>query len=186
VKWSEELLFLEPETVCVDTNLTIDFTISAANRSVIEEVVLTDRGGFTNINTTYPRIVFEDTQKDSELYRRAYRAAWLQNVYTMLYFNVTNPSDPKTKTSAFSYLNSHINKTFPLAPQSKTSVRGFGSLGISNSFGGYLINAGLSSSGQFGGTVANSSNPLVDVNPFHVSTRNFSSISKLSYPRLLS
>jgi len=180
VTWSEDLLFIEPETVCVDTNLTIDFTISAANNSVVNEVMLTDRGGFTNLNTTYPRIVFGDTQKDPELYRRAQKAAWLQSFYTMMYFNVTNPSDAKTMTSAFSYLDSHINKTFPLALASKTSVQGFDSLGISSSFGGYLNTGGLGSAGEFGGTVTNSSNPLADVNPFHITAANFSDISKSS------
>lgn len=159
----------------MDTNLTIDFTMSAANNSVVNEVMLTDRGGFTNINTTYPRLSLEDTQKNPELYTRAYRAAWLQNVLTMVYFNITNPSNTKTKVGAFSYLNSQINKTFPLKLTSKSTVQGLDSLGISDKFGGYLK---LGASGSFGGSVTNSSNPLVGVNPFHITAKNFTEISK--------
>jgi hypothetical protein len=55
--WTEDLLFIEPITSCVDTNLTLDFTIVTGNISLpagIKDFVLTDRGGFANLNRTYP------------------------------------------------------------------------------------------------------------------------------------
>jgi hypothetical protein len=58
VTWQEDLLFIEPESVCVDTNLTIDFSISITPSpnytALVTDVVLTDRGGFINVNHTYP------------------------------------------------------------------------------------------------------------------------------------
>lgn len=54
--WSEDLLFIEPETKCVDLNITMDFNIpySDDDRNVAENLVVTDRGGFANINKEIP------------------------------------------------------------------------------------------------------------------------------------
>ena len=172
VTWHEDLLFIEPETVCVDTNLTIDFTIKPVNNTVISNVVLTDRGGFVNLNHTYPEPNFTDPQANPDLFGRAYKAAWLNNAYTALYYNVTDPNNPATKTKSFSYLNSELNKTFPLPfdADSSSSTEGYNALSLSASFGDYLTNV-------FSGT-ANSSNFTANVNPFNIGSQNFSDISK--------
>jgi len=173
VTWEEDLLFIEPETVCVDTNLTLDYTIISANASVINGVLLTDRGGFVNLNHTYPEYNLSNPQTNPDLYGRAYKAAWLNNAYTALYYNVTNPTNNETRTSAFSYLNSEINKTFPIPMGSFgfTSNSGYDALTLSATFGDYLTN---SLSG-----VANASNSTVNVNPYGIGSVNFSAISKL-------
>ena len=112
VTWEEDLLFIEPETVCVDTNLTLDFQISASPNSsaIINSLVLTDRGGFVNLNHTMPEVDLSNPQNNSDLYSRAYRAAWLNNAYTMLYYNVTTESNSTTGEKAFEYLNSFLGK----------------------------------------------------------------------------
>jgi hypothetical protein len=55
--WSEDILFIQPQTQCVDTNLTLDFSIPATTSegtSTIVNLALTDRGGFSNIDHKYP------------------------------------------------------------------------------------------------------------------------------------
>jgi hypothetical protein len=166
VTWQEDLLFIEPETVCVDTNLTIDFTIALSVNisTLVTDVVLTDRGGFVNLNQTVPVPDLSDTQSNADLFGRAYTAAWLNNAYTMLYFNVTDEINSSLGTKGFSYLNSTIDKVFPLPePGAGSSDPTF--LKITSSFGDYLgLNAseGNSSSG----------------NPFQVTSNNFTAASK--------
>lgn len=55
--WSEDLLFIEPETECVDMNITLDFDIPRNETnflSGIENLVVTDHGGFANIDRNIP------------------------------------------------------------------------------------------------------------------------------------
>jgi hypothetical protein len=93
VTWTEDLLFIEPETVCFDTNLTLDFKISneAGKVGYIVGLVLTDRGGFANLNHAVPSFDRSDPQKTPDLYGRAYYATWLSNAYSALYYNITSP-----------------------------------------------------------------------------------------------
>lgn len=83
--WSEDILFVEPEIQCVNTNLTIDFQVpetQSESRSGLQElpinVRLKDHGSFANL----PRIRGgphwnrdTDTQSNPKLWERAYRAA---------------------------------------------------------------------------------------------------------------
>lgn len=171
VTWEEDILFIEPETVCVDTNLTLDFTITSANSSLIDKVALTDRGGFVHLNTTYPEPDVSDPQKNADLYGRAYKAAWLNNAYTAVYYNVTNPSNHSAGVHAFSYLNSEMNKTFSIGLTSTSSILGFDALTLSPKFGGYL-----------GSTIGTTTPGLT--NPYGIGSQNFSEICK-SYSSLL-
>ena len=77
VSWSEDHLFIEPETVCVDTNLTIDYQIVEGGKfsALFANMSLTDRGGFVNLEREFTRINVSDSQKNPKLYERAYRAA---------------------------------------------------------------------------------------------------------------
>lgn len=86
VAWDEDLLFVEPETVCVDTNTTIDFDmiIESNNQYGYGNPVLKDAGGFVNLNQTWPEIDLSNPQADPNLRGRAYKAAWMLNAYTML------------------------------------------------------------------------------------------------------
>jgi hypothetical protein len=170
VTWKEDLLFIEPETVCVDTNLTLDFTIFSTNNTLIKGVVLTDRGGFINLNQTYPEPDLSNPQKNSDLFGRAYKAAWLNNALTALYYNVTNPANHSSGIEAFTYLNSYMNKTFTIPFNPHLGSSGFDSLVLTPTFGDYLKN-------NLAG-VANASNPTANVNPFNVVPGNFSDISK--------
>ena len=193
--WSEDILFIEPETQCVDTNLTLDFSIpNAASESfsTISNLVLTDRGGFANINKHYPTWDRNDTQDNPELLRRAYKAAWINNALSMLFMNVTNLANHSDSNShAFQYLNSAVGKTFPLQYNDGTLTLSLDiepdSLQVSTLYGYYLsgTDAGVpgSNSSLFNISMPgqNSSippKPPLYANPFGITDTNFSDAGK--------
>ncbi|KAI3318471.1 hypothetical protein HD806DRAFT_511740 [Xylariaceae sp. AK1471] len=167
--WTEDLLFIEPETACVDTNLTLDFSIYADSFiDVIVGLVLTDRGGFVNINHTYPRWDRDSGQTNPDLWLRAYKAAWMNNAWTMAFMNVTNLRNETTNTSAFAYLNSHIGKEFSLHWKDGTTAASLfspeaGTLQTVNNFGNYLNG--------------------LDEPRLNYTSSNFSSMDNSSYPQ---
>lgn len=143
--WDEDILFVEPESVCVDTNLTLDFDIPTKSVAVGQEeanMVLTDRGGFVNINRTYPRWDRMDSQEHPELWLRAYKAAFVNNYLTMAFMNVTNLGNPDEK--AFRYLNSSLGREFSLHWANGETAADFftvkaSSLMFSTAYGGYVV-----------------------------------------------
>lgn len=58
--WSEDLLFIEPQTECVDLNITLDFKIPFSNdeMDLVVDLAVTDHGGFTNFNKEIPTCEF--------------------------------------------------------------------------------------------------------------------------------
>ncbi len=145
VEWEEDLLFITPESACVDTNLTLDFTIQDVNTTLIpgKSIFLTDRGGFVNLNKTYPAGFYTDTQTNPNLRARAYKGAWLHNAYTALFFNVTNPSNETAGTKAWSYVNSEMNKTFDVffsGPITDLTFSGLDSMTLTSNFASYIRN----------------------------------------------
>ena len=177
--WTEDLLFIEPETQCVDTNLTIDFSIprDSKNLDAAENVVLTDRGGFANFNKEIPWYDTNKTFESPYLRERAYFAAWFTNVYVMFYFNVTNP---KTKDGPrFQYLESQVGKTFPIKVRNG-SFSGweprYDQLVTTQVFGEFAMVPG----NEFNGSVSNSSSRVSEyANPFQISKANFTDIGML-------
>ncbi|RMZ86686.1 hypothetical protein DV736_g6090, partial [Chaetothyriales sp. CBS 134916] len=109
--WSEDLFVVEPDTQCVNTNLTVDFTLPGLNGSNsinVQDLALIDRGGFVNIPRTHPRYNVSSPQVNADLSQRALEAAWLFNMMTAVYMNVTN-LEPQ-----FEYLESKIGQSFPM------------------------------------------------------------------------
>jgi hypothetical protein len=153
--WEEDLLFIEPETSCVNTNLTLDFTVSDnENASApISELLLTDRGGFVNLSHTFPEYDRDDPQKNPDLQGRAYKAAWLNNAWSMLFLNVTNDNNSTYGTRAFSYLNSSLGKTFPMPFNSVNGL--FDALSTSGDWGNYLFGGFPPPTGSFNVTSDN-------------------------------
>ncbi|KAL9572059.1 hypothetical protein ACKAV7_003776 [Fusarium commune] len=134
--WKEDILFIEPVSTCVDTNLTFDFTFTADFPNRIKDFVLTDRGGFVNLNRTYPYYDREDPQINVDLWGRAYKAAYINNAYTMMYLNVTNPNNSTYGDKSFSYMNSEIGKKFPM-PADFSDYSDYLSMGLI-SYGDYV------------------------------------------------
>ena len=113
-QWTEDLLFIEPESRCVDTNLTLDYTYNQDISRVasIVNVSLVDHGGFTFLPDRSQELDPRSFQNDAALHDRAYTAAWKQNMLIMQYFNITtNGSDGQ---APFAYMNSEMGKKFPL------------------------------------------------------------------------
>jgi hypothetical protein len=111
--WSEDLLFVEPETYCLSMNLTLDFTLPPGDATLRpKNLVLTDRGGFSELNQTYPRYDRTDPQQRPDLPGRARMGAYLFNAYTMAFMNIT--SLRTNDTEAWAYMNSKIGDSFPV------------------------------------------------------------------------
>ncbi|KAK2801990.1 hypothetical protein FQN50_007548 [Emmonsiellopsis sp. PD_5] len=169
-EWSEDLLFVEPHTQCIDTNLTLDFRIGLNASIKAKELVLTDRGGFVNFNTTYPYYDLNDTQSNPDLIGRAYKAAYLNNAQTMMYLNVSNPNEGNL--TAWSYLNSKMNKTFTLEGN---MVVDYDRLVTTDKWGSYLLTPNALFNTTYNSTTAGDDYP----NPWKISSANFSSISTI-------
>lgn len=170
-KWSEDLLFVEPETVCVDTNLTLDFYIpeSTLSSDLAKTLVLTDHGGFANLDQHYPYYDRNDTQVNPDLRGRAYKAAWMNNAWTMMYLNVTRPNP-----GAFSYLNSEVGKQFPIG-NGFTSIS-YNALKVSAIYGNFLDLPMGYPNGSLIPKVGGGADAKGWANPFNVTQDNFTDI----------
>lgn len=177
--WTEDILFIEPQTECVNTNLTFDWTVPMnSTTSNVKDLVLVDNGGFVNINGTFPELDTLTAQEDPQLSYRAYRSAWFQNAYTALYYNVTNPGPSISGMKSFSYINSQLGQEFPMI---KKNFSGQESTWLNRrfsvaEFGGYIDELPTSSTSN--SSTAFSLN--VPDNPWQISTRNFSDARTLT------
>ena len=142
--WSNEVLWLEPVSSCVDTNLTIDYKLGRPNFAT--EVNLIDRGGFVDLPYNYPTLNLSG--QHISIYEHAYKGAVLSNMFAMLSFNLTASNE------------SYIGRTFPLDTQASFTAGYFQYLGM-----GYLrnttfngSNTDISCKGYGGGDAANITN----------------------------
>jgi hypothetical protein len=162
--WTEDLLFIQPETKCVTMNLTLDFTfanLSKLKSEAYSDLVLTDRGGFANISPTRPQVQYASSQADPDLESRAYAAAWVSNVLAMMYLNVT-----KRDPGVFRYLNSEVGKTFSLS-NDDTSM----------AYDAWTVTT-LWADDFLGSSKNSSLNSTKYSNPFHITSSNFTQASE--------
>lgn len=190
--WSEDLLFVVPDTVCVDTNITLDFQIAATESEArlgrtMYKPELVDRGGYINLNTTCPFWTYEDPQVNPNLYFRAYRGAWLQNAFSMIYMNVTSKTNASLGTKAFAYKNTAFGKSFPLYyPNLETAIRTTAkpnSISFAPSWGYFLEGTeGKSNySASLNKTYNFTSNDPIYSNPFNIVRQNWTEIGEWSW-----
>jgi hypothetical protein len=142
--WTEDILFIQPETACVNTNLTIDFPLPSdpGQRDLIAyDIFLTDRGGFADLDSDYYWGNVNNTQADPDLRRRAYTAAWLNNILSMMYLNITNPS---LRKEPLKWRNTTYGKTYPLSAAAgdlnatMSFDRTLGAIDTTSNYGFYL------------------------------------------------
>ncbi|KAF5357143.1 hypothetical protein D9756_006457 [Leucocoprinus leucothites] len=91
--WSEDVLWLEPMTACVNTNITLDYVLSASASGgphVSSSFNFTDRGGFYGLIDNDPPLA--KGGQDLDLYEHAYRGAVWSNAYAMFALNATRES----------------------------------------------------------------------------------------------
>jgi hypothetical protein len=118
-EWSEDLLFLDVDVECVDTNMTIDFGMSTSTGDFggfqAFDVVLTDRGGFSNINKTSPVDDVRNNEVNKpDLQLRAYAAAWFMNVASMLLLNASTPTNESDIFNSWTTIDSEVGTQFEL------------------------------------------------------------------------
>ena len=108
-EWDEDLLFLEPETKCIDLNISVLFFL---NEPYVYKLV--DKGGFVNMNITSPwkaqigkDIWYDDIQESPALDWRAQATGWSVNFLLAHYFNIIEPKKPKK------HINSWLGREFP-------------------------------------------------------------------------
>lgn len=142
--WSEDLLFIEPDVVCINQNVTIDFKVSTnlgggSNTISMTNLALTDRGGFVNINHTHPLNDTRDGPNQPDLRMRALTAAWNFNRFTMFALNISNPGNITAETEPFEYITSEIGKEFKLPKDSLAGgLDAYQSLAFLRDFGSFL------------------------------------------------
>jgi hypothetical protein len=94
--WREDLLWVEPVTECVDTNLTLHFSLKNVSypQLALTTVYLRDEGGFANLAATAPHSGrWTNNGGVPDLKARAHLAAWLSNNATMGVLNITSSSE---------------------------------------------------------------------------------------------
>lgn len=91
--WSEDILWMEPETVCTDLNITLDFTIpewNTFNNGL--DAHITDKGGLAHNPVHFPKMDMTTSRKDSHLEQKSYGGAILTNALLIGFLNETQES----------------------------------------------------------------------------------------------
>lgn len=181
--WSEDILFIEPSTTCVNQNISLDFNISVASDDIsgttITALALTDHGGFANFNKTADIFGYKNDGREyintPNLHARAYMASWYANALTMFVLNITNMRNETSGVGAYSYIHSEVGKQFKLFVGADLKTTEYQSLGflqdLSSVFGLQNFTAS-GTAGEFPGFK----------NPWNMSRDNFSTPSKSTCP----
>ncbi|KAE8367499.1 hypothetical protein BDV27DRAFT_154932 [Aspergillus caelatus] len=169
--WTEDLLFVVPQTSCVNLNLTLDFKWQSGPVNV----TVTDRGGFVNLHHQQPEHSIVQTQDNFDLHNKAYTAAWLTNAMGMVYFNVTNPSSHGYAQS-FEYVDSAVGKSFPILNEGSGQSWGTDGILTSTMWGDFfnIPDADYNASGM-----ASDIFRVRYPNPFNITRNNFTNIGPL-------
>ena len=80
---------------------------------------LTDRGGFSQLNTTYPTWDIAAVQSNPQLWERAYQAAWSSNVFALSKLNISNVTLGNDRSRPLRLRDSSIMpgaEVFPVEP----------------------------------------------------------------------
>ncbi len=180
-EWDEDILFLEPETACVDLNLTYEVqvpTVDNIYNPSVSAAFLVDKGGWVNMNITNPFVEswFEDYQTaltsngDPSLQARAYQAGWYTNVQNMYFFNISKPYTNRT-----AYLASKFDQRYPvntssygLASKDELLFGYYANLFDSIPTSYYEINGSFYFSDLYAGNYWS--------NPFNIGSQNYSDI----------
>ncbi|KAJ6463358.1 hypothetical protein C8R45DRAFT_1025425 [Mycena sanguinolenta] len=90
--WSEDVLWIQPVSFCVDTNLTIDYTLedNSITPNQINNYNLVDHGAFYDIPGTFP--TFDRNGQNLDLKAHANKGAVMSNFYTMIKLGIL-PTD---------------------------------------------------------------------------------------------
>jgi hypothetical protein len=187
---TQDILFIEPVTECANMNLTLEFDVrgsSALNSLQAGNLSIRDNGGFADINQTYPYYIPETAQDDPELAYRAYKGAWSSNVWTMLYMNITNPGPSLSGMKSFSYLTSEKGQLHNLPVSNFTNASSAVNANsiFTGKFAQYIQDipsSNYSNGGKPSVYNFTSSTRYQPVNPWQITSANFSSMRKYTQP----
>ncbi|KOC10785.1 hypothetical protein AFLA70_138g002521 [Aspergillus flavus AF70] len=108
-RWTEDITWLQPLIECVNTNLSIRFTLNYTdyngNRVESHNVRLKDNGGFFNLPPKGPRYNITDIEANPDLHTRATQLAFFHNNMLMWALGLasSNISGPRNVTSRTEY-----------------------------------------------------------------------------------
>ncbi|EKM76716.1 hypothetical protein AGABI1DRAFT_108577 [Agaricus bisporus var. burnettii JB137-S8] len=148
--WSQDVLWLEPLTECIPTNLTVLYELTDSGPDAVHETYnLTDHGGFYNLTPDYPPLSRDG--QHINLSQHAYKGAALSNFIAMLYLNTSRESsfegknytivDDLTSGSTLSGVTigritplplSYLNGTMESDSMTSTACQGFGQSDVAN------------------------------------------------------
>lgn len=180
--WSEDLLFIEPQTTCVDMNLSIDFRLideEHVSRLTLANMSLVDQGGFAHFDKDYWNDTdYVSTEAGLNLHDRAFMAAWFSNALTMFYLNVSNPKqDPYVH--GYMYLDSTVGKRFALSKPDTGYPVSYDSFVTTNRFDDFL-------NLNYSDTLTNGLSTSAYPNPFRITASNFTNAAgKFGTPSVL-
>ncbi|KAJ7802236.1 hypothetical protein B0H14DRAFT_2893225 [Mycena olivaceomarginata] len=143
--WSEDVLWLEPVSECVDTNLTIDTPSKTAPSPRTKSIATTSptAGASYNLTKEYP--TFDRDGQNIDLRQHAYKGAVLSNFYTLINLgNVTRNESYAgtfplnfTKTEFFGGQTQPINMLYMGAVDvDNTTVSGGDLITVCEGYGG--------------------------------------------------
>jgi hypothetical protein len=183
--WEEDILFIEPKSECVDTNITVEFTTNSGGTR-ISTMNLVDHGGFSDLDkaATWWSSGIESSQEDPALRRRAYNAAWTYNALQMSILNLTIPTfinrsstDPPAQLP---YINSKNGASFLLQDRINTSTEykpGIGMLTLLRNYGLSKLLLDYSDNSSVIVKSSGKQTPLYK-NPYKITTDMFDMIRK--------
>ncbi|PHH79105.1 hypothetical protein CDD82_2596 [Ophiocordyceps australis] len=111
-EWQEDLLFLEPDTVCVDTNISTEWKGDSLGHFSVGNT-LVNRGGLNNIDKTRPKPDVSDVFRNPDLVQRARATAWIHNVMYAYMFKVNQPPPRNQGIFETFTVNSNSSKPAP-------------------------------------------------------------------------
>ncbi|RPA82505.1 hypothetical protein BJ508DRAFT_414119 [Ascobolus immersus RN42] len=121
--WDADVLWMEPESVCVPNNISIRYTFG--NRpmeswtrasSVMSEVSIRDYGGLKDLPLEYPVLDLNRSQDDPQLWARAWKAAVISNFNVYGPLRLKRPDIPKTDKIMSYNITAFINEEFTMQP----------------------------------------------------------------------
>lgn len=93
-QWTEDILWLEPDISCVNTNLSFRIELGDDPLSKVKSLAMVDGGGFTNLHPIDPLESFPRANYSSpDVLSRAYLAARASNYLTAIRLNATDPDN---------------------------------------------------------------------------------------------
>lgn len=109
-EWTEDILWVIPETACTSVNLSLHFSISKDNFYKTDYGYMRDDGGFTNLDSSVPLPSWDgpdDEWQDvfgatADLQQRSYTLGWWNNQLTARVLNVTSSSLGERYTNGLS------------------------------------------------------------------------------------